>query len=112
EHGKGIKIAIQIERLPKFRNRLGQLPFGLSHTAKIIMRQEKARIDLQGFTRLRFRFIEPVRGRISPRQIRIDDDRERIELGGAFPFRDRLVETTERKMSEPEPMMRRGVVRL
>src|SRR5207244_11918176 len=97
------KIAIQIERLPKFRNRLGQLPFGLSHTAKIIMRQEKARTELQGFARLRLRFIEPVRRRISPRQIRIDDDRERIELGCAFPFRDCLVEMAEREVTEPEP---------
>src|SRR5205809_4567460 len=76
------------------------------------MGQEKAWIDLQSFARLRPRFIEPVRGRISPRQIRIDDDRERIELGCAFPFRDRLVEMAKRQVAEPEPVMRGGVVRL
>src|SRR6266498_459929 len=59
------------------------------------MRDVKASIHFQGFTQLRDSFIVAARIIVIGAQIRVDDERERIELDGSFSLDDRVVESAQ-----------------
>src|SRR5947208_5005029 len=59
------------------------------------MRDVKASIHFQGFTQLRDSFIVAACVTVIAAQVRVDDERERIELDGSLSLGDRVVESAQ-----------------
>src|SRR5213083_3661498 len=55
----------------------------------------KASIHFQGFTQLRDSFIVAACETVIAAQVRVDDERERIELDGSLSLGDRVVESAQ-----------------
>src|SRR5207247_5616249 len=59
------------------------------------MRDINARIHFRRFTQLRDSFIVAACKTVIAAQVRVDDERERIELDGSLSLGDRVVESTQ-----------------
>src|SRR5438552_7141579 len=59
------------------------------------MRDVKARIHFQGFTQLRDSFIGAACVTVIAAQVRVDDERQRVELDGSLSLGNRVIESAQ-----------------
>src|SRR2546423_10345172 len=111
EHPEHRRIVVQYSRLLALDNRGGAIAFRVQSLTKNEMRDVKTRIHFQRFAQLRDSFIVAARIIVIGAQIRVDYERERIELDGSFSLGDRIVEPAQCGQSVVAVLlMRDGVI--